>query len=515
MMKSDILSNIEHNKRITRNTLVLYIRMFIMMGISLYTSRIVLKALGVSDYGIYNIVGGIVAMFSFLNTAMSSATQRFLNFEMGKGNDDEVKRVFSMSMTAHISIVLLVIVLGETVGLWFLNSHLNIPAGRMNAANWVYQFSILTFCIQIICVPYNASIIAYEKMSFYAYISIIDATLKLLIVFLLLYLGWDKLKLYAVLICSVTLISLMLYKIYCNRAFTTCEYHYFWDASLYRKLISFSGWSLFGSLANVGAQQGLNILVNIFYGVTVNAAMGIANSVSTSIYGFVANFQTAFKPQIIKSYASNDRIYFMNLIFQASKFSYYLLFLLSVPALISMEFILNVWLHIVPEHSASFCRLIIFFLLIDAISSPLWMSVQATGKIRNYQILMGSLIFINLPLAYISLKLGFNPESVLLIRVIINLITYITRIIYLRPKIGLPVRRYIREVILPVSLVTLIALPLPLIVNQFFSDWSRFILTTLMALLSTISCVYFIGLRKSERDFVNHFILNKIRKWYH
>ena len=434
---------------------------------------------------------------------------------MGKGNDEEVNRIFSMSMTAHISIALFVIVLGETIGLWFLNTHLNIPAGRMNAANWVYQFSMLTFCIQIICVPYNASIIAHEKMSFYAYLSIIDATLKLLVVFLLLYLGWDKLKLYSALLCSVALISLLLYKLYCNRAFTTCYYHYFWDAPLYRKLISFSGWSLFESLANVGAQEGLNILVNIFCGVTVNAAMGVASRVSTSIYGFVANFQIAFKPQIIKSYASNDRIYFMNLIFQASKFSYFLLFLLSIPALISMEFILNVWLHVVPEHSASFCRLIILFLLIDAISSPLWMSVQATGKIRNYQLIMGSMILINLPLAYIFLKSGSSPESVLVIRVIINLITYITRIFYLRPKIGLPVRRYLREVILPVSLVTLIALPLPLIVNQYFSDWSRFIITTLTTVLSTVSCVYFIGLRKSERDFVIHLILDKISKRNH
>ena len=261
----------------------------------------------------------------------------------------------------------------------------------------------------------------------------------------------------------------------------------------------------------MGAQQGLNILINIFYGVTVNAAMGVANSVSNSIYGFVSNYQTAFKPQIIKSYASNDREYFMKLIFQASKFSYYLLFLLSVPVLISMEFILKIWLHIVPEHSASFCRLIIFFLLIDAISSPLWMSVQATGKIRNYQILMGSLIFINLPLAYIFLKLGFYPEIVLFIRVVINLISYITRIVYLKPKIELPVKQYLRDVILPVAMVTLIALPLPMAVNHYFSDWIGFVLTTLTTLLSTVSCVYFIGLSKGERDFVNHLILNKIR----
>lgn len=512
-MKSDKMSNRDSNKRITKNTLVLYIRMFLTMAVSFYTSRIVLKALGVQDYGIFDIVGGIVAMFSFLNTAMSSATQRFLSFELGREDDAAVKRVFSMSMTAHISIAIFVIVLGETIGLWFLNTHLNIPEERMNAANWVYQFTIITFCIQIIRVPYNASIIAYEKMSFYAYVSIAEVLLKLGSVYLLLYFGFDKLKLYSVLTCAVIFITLMLYKAYCNRVFTTCFYNFFWDAMLYKKLISFSGWSLFGSLANVGAQQGLNILLNIFWGVTLNAAMGIANSVSNTIYGFVSNFQTAFKPQIVKSYASNDKVYFMNLIFQASKFSYFLLLLLAIPVLISTEFILDVWLQIVPEHSVSFIRLIILFLLIDAISAPLWMSVQATGKIRNYQILMGSMIFLNLPLAYLFLKLRFPPESVLVVRVIINLMTFLVRIIYLRKKIELSARRYFREVIFPVSLVTLISLPFPLIVNHFSSDWSGFIITTMVAILATITCIYYIGLLKNERDFINRLILNKVRQW--
>lgn len=506
------MSNTENNNRIAKNTVLLYVRMLLTMGVSLYTSRVVLNVLGVEDFGIYNIVGGIVVVFSFLNTAMSSATQRFLNFELGRGNNDEVKRVFSMSMTAHISIAFIVIVLGETIGLWFLNSQLNIPAERMIAANWVYQFTILTFCIQIIRVPYNASIIAYEKMSFYAYISIAEVVLKLLIVFLLFYVGWDKLKLYAVLTCGVMLITLILYKLYCNKVFTTCRYNYFWDASRYKKLMSFSGWSLFGGIANVGAQQGLNILLNIFWGVTVNAAIGIANQLSSAMYGFVSNFQTAFNPQIVKSYASNDRTYFMSLIFQASKFSYYLLLLLALPVLISTDFILEIWLKIVPEYSASFCRLIILFLLIEAIAAPLWMSVQATGKIRNYQILIGTLIFLNLPLAYIVLKLGFRPESVLFIRVMIHLITFFTRILYLRPRIGLPARRYIREVILPVSLVTLMALPLPLIANQYFSNWSGFIVTTIVALLSMVLCVYLVGLKKDEQIFIDRLILKKIRQ---
>ncbi len=505
------MTQTENIQRITKNTLLLYFRMILTMGVSLYTSRIVLLTLGIDDYGIFNIVGGIVALFSFLNNAMSTATQRFLNFELGGGDDREVKRVFSMSMTAHISIALLVIILGETVGLWFLNNHLNIPAERVAAANWVYHFSILTFCIQIIRVPYNASIIAYERMSFYAYISIAEVLLKLLSVFLLVYFGWDKLKLYSVLTFIVILITLALYKLYCNKVFTTCRYNFFWEASLYKKLMSFSGWSLFGSIANVGAQQGLNIMLNIFWGVTVNAAMGIATQVSTAVYSFVSNFQTAFNPQITKSYASNDRSYFMSLIFQSSKFSYFLLFFLALPILICTEFVLKAWLQIVPEYAASFCRLIIVFLLIDAISAPLWMSVQATGKIKKYQMLMGSLIFLNLPLAYLILKLGFEPSGVLVVRVLINLITFFIRILYLRPKIGLPAKRYITDVIVPITLVTLTAMPLPILVNEYFSNWSGFIGTAITAVISTLTCVFLIGLKKYEKEFFNQLVLNKLR----
>lgn len=505
------MSNTSNNKRIAKNTILLYFRMLLTMSVTLYTSMVVLKTLGVDDFGIYNIVGGVVVLFSFLNNAMSTATQRFLNFEMGKGAEGNVNRMFSMSMTAHISIALIVVILSETIGLWFLNTQLNIPADRMNAANWVYQFTILTFCIQIIRVPYNASIIAYEKMSFYAYVSIIEVVLKLLIVFLLLFFGWDKLKLYAVLTFGVAFVVLILYKIYCNKVFTTCRYNFFRDKLLYKNLMSFSGWSMFGSLANVGAQQGLNILLNIFFGVAINAAMGIANQVSSAVYGFVSNFQTAFNPQIVKSYAMNDRVYFMNLIFQSSKFSYYLLLLLSIPLLISTDFILQAWLTNVPEYTASFCRLIILFLLVDAISAPLWMSVQATGEIRNYQILMGGLILLNFPLAYLVLKLGFPPQSVLIVRVLINLLTYAVRIFYLRTKINLPSGKYIREVILVVSLVTLLALPLPLIVHHYIADWNGLIATTSVALFSTVLCIYAVGLKKNEREILNRLIMNKIK----
>lgn len=503
----------ENNKRIAKNTGILYIRMFITMGVSLYTSRVVLATLGVNDFGIYNIVGGIIVLFSFLKAAMTSSTQRFLNYELGLAKNDNyesVKRIFSMSMTAHISIILLFILASETIGLWFLNTQLNIPQERMLAANWVYQFSLLALSIEIIKVPYHASIIAYEKMTFFAYVSIAEVIFKLLIVFALLLFSVDKLILYSFLVFVVTFAMLTIYKIYCNKVFITCRYNFFWDASLYKQLMSFSGWSLFGSVANVGAQQGVNILLNVFYGVSINAAMGVANQVSSAINSFVSSFQTAFNPQIVKSYAANDQSGFISLIFQASKFSYYLLYAITLPVILNIDIILNIWLKNVPSHSAFFIILILMFLLIDAISAPLWMSVQATGKIKNYQILMGAIIILNLPLSYICLKLGYIPESVLIIRVFINFTIFIVRIFYLRIKIKLPTKLYFEEVIFKVALVTLLSIPLPLLISYYTSNFNGLVLTSFFSVVSVVGCIYLFGLTKRERKFVEKLIIKKL-----
>ena len=285
----------ENTRRIAKNTVMLYIRMLLIMAVTLYTSRVVLNVLGVEDFGIYNVVGGIVVMFSFLNGAMATSTQRFLSFSLGKNDQEQVARVFSMSMTTHISIALIVLLLAETFGLWIFYRYLNIPPERMGAAQWVYQLSVLTFCISIIRVPYNAGIIAYERMSFYAYISIVEVCLKLGMVILLQYLGSDKLILYALL---TTGIVTFIYKLYCCKTFSVCRYHYFWDKHLYKELISFSGWSLFGSAANVGVQQGINILLNVFFGVVTNAALGIANQVSSAVSQLV-NFAEIFRRLLI------------------------------------------------------------------------------------------------------------------------------------------------------------------------------------------------------------------------
>ena len=450
-------------------------------------------------------------MFSFLNGAMATSTQRFLSFSLGKNDQEQVARVFSMSMTTHISIALIVLLLAETFGLWIFYRYLNIPPERMGAAQWVYQLSVLTFCISIIRVPYNAGIIAYERMSFYAYISIVEVCLKLGMVILLQYLGSDKLILYALLMALTTGIVTFIYKLYCCKTFSVCRYHYFWDKHLYKELISFSGWSLFGSAANVGVQQGINILLNVFFGVVTNAALGIANQVSSAVSQLVGNFQTAFNPALVKSYASGDYSYFVRLIFQTSRFSYFLLFIIALPLYLCMPFVLKVWLDIVPEYTVVFCRWMLVFVLIDAVSAPLWISVQAIGKIRSYQLLMSALIFLNIPLSWLLLRLGKDAEWVMQVRVGINLLTFICRIIYLQKRKVISSYLYLREVISPVVLVSVLSVPLPLWIGCNYSGLKGFLLLSGVSVILSGVAIWFLGLRKSERDFIWTSFRNKLR----
>lgn len=497
-----------NNKRIAKNTLLLYIRMFLMMGITLYTSRVVLQMLGVDDFGIYNVVGGIIVLFSFINNAMVASTQRFLNFELGRGNVEEAQKVFAASLNIYLVIVVIFMLLAETLGLWFLNRYINIPPERTVAANWVYQASLVATALNFVRMPYNAAIIAYERMSFYAYTSIIEASLKLGIVFLL-YAFADKLIAYAWLVSVVALLILLMYVFFCRRVFFICRHHTFaYDKRRYTALVSFSGWSLFGSVANMGASQGVNILLNIFFGVFVNAAMGIANQVSGAIGLFVGNFQTAFNPQIVKSYASGEMERFINLILKASKYSYYLLFLIALPCFICCNEILQLWLGEVPLHAVSFCRLLIIFSLIDAIQGPLWMSAQATGKIKHYQLLMSCLILLNLPVTYVVLKLFPIAELGLVIRVSINIITAVVRVVYLKLLFPFPGIRYVKETVGTCIVVSVMSVLFPWLIYQNTDGLSQLCLTISASLVCTLVFIYIIGLSCSERQIV----LNIIRR---
>src|SRR5690554_2679044 len=406
---------------------MLYFRMILTMLVSLYTSRVILNTLGVEDYGIYNVVGGVVSMFAFFNSAMSSATQRFLSYEIGKGDFVQLRKTFNATQIIHICIAVFIFILAETVGLWFVKNYLVIPPERLNAAIWVYHFSVLSFMVSIIQVPYNATIIAHERMNVYAYVSIIEVLLKLLIVFMLTWITYDKLILYGILHFGVMFLIAAIYRIYTRKNFEESKFEVVKDKGLYKTLISYSGWNLFGNIAGVAQGQGINIILNIFFGPVVNAARGIATQVQSAVNSFVSNFQMAVKPQIIKSYAANEKDYMISLIIQSSKYSFYLLFILSLPIILEVDQILKIWLITVPEYASIFTVLVLVIILINSISGPLMTAVQAAGKIAIYQAVIGTLLFLTLPISYVFLKLGYPPEVTLYITIVIEVIALIFR----------------------------------------------------------------------------------------
>ena len=489
--------------------------MILTLGVSLYTSRVVLNTLGVEDFGIYNLVGGIVILFSFINGSMTSATQRFLNYEMGKKNYDEVHKIFCISVNVYFIITIVIVILAETIGLWFLNTKLNIPIDRMNAANIVYQFSILTFVATFFKVPYNASIVAYEKMGFYAWTSIVEVILKLIIVFALVYFLVDKLILYSVLTFAVSVIMFLIYQKFCRKKFTTCRYTYIHDKKVIKELLGFSGWSMFGSVTVIGSNQGIAMILNIFLGVTINAAMGIANQVNTALYGFVSNFRIAFNPQLVKTYASGNIDAHKSLLFQTSKFSYFLLLILAVPVLFNTEEILGIWLKIVPDYAVIFTQLTIMLSLIEALSGPFWMSVSATGRIRVYQIIVSGILLLNLPLAYVFLKKGLSPEYVLLGKLGIGVILYFFRILYVRQFLQFSFMEVLRNLLIQVLLVTLFIFGTLLLLKDKIMFQESIVLNVIVSSIISMSLsvifVFFLGINRVERKLVIKYILNKIK----
>lgn len=493
----------QNNKRIAKNTLLLYVRMLFMMAVSLYTSRVVLQTLGVEDYGVYNVVGGVVAMFGFINSSMSSATQRYITFALGKGNFENLQKVFSTTLQIHVLIAVLIFVLGETVGLWFMYEKMQIPAERMDAAFWVIQCSILSTVVMIISVPYNAAIIAHEKMSAFAYISILEAVSKLVIVYILLVSSFDKLILYSVLLLTVQILIRFCYSFYCNEHFKETKCRLLWDKSLFKEMIGFAGWSMFGNLSAALFGQGLNMLLNVFFGPVVNAARAIAVQVQSAMQQFVNNFQMALNPQITKTYAKGEMSEMHKLMFRSARFSFYLLFFLSLPVLFETEFILIIWLKTVPENTVVFLRIMICISLIYSLSNPLIIANQATGKVKKYQAICGSILLLILPISYIVLKLGFPAYSVFIVHFVMESITQLVRMIMLRPLIGIRIKEYFKYIYTPVILVVLCSVILPFVVYENMdSTILRFFTVCVVCMISVGWVAYTIGLSKNERFFV-------------
>lgn len=500
-------------KRIAKNTMMLYIRMIVIMIVSLYITRVVLNLLGETDYGIYNIVGSVVVSMVFIQNSLMSATQRFLSYEMGLKEKGDVGRVFSSGMVLHIRFLVVIVVILETIGLWFLNRVLDIPADRMFAANIVYQFSILTFCMDLIRIPYNALIISYESMNIYAVLSIVEAALRLLIVIVLQYLGSDKLILYGILICVLTLVINSLYVSYCwknHREETKLRLS--GDKKTIKKMRGFLGWNLLGGMTGVVSIEGPNYFMNYYLGVTVNAAMGIAKQVSGAIYSFTSNFQSAFNPQIVKAYASEDKEYLYSLIYKTSLLSFYLLFIVAFPVVICADFIFDLWLVDVPQYTVIFCVLILFSQMIAALSSPLWMVAHATGDIKNYQIVISTMGLIVLPSAFLIFHFGYPPYYILAVQVVLNIAIYIYRLFFAREKVGMSIKNYIKEVVLKCLVLTICIIPIPLVLSLFAEGFMQNLCVVLLAIIITGTVFYYGGLDKDTRKEIKEYMKWKLQR---
>lgn len=490
------------NKRIAKNTLVLYVRMLFTMGISLFTSRVVLQTIGVEDYGISSVVGGVISMFTFINAAMVSSTQRYLNFELVRGDANQLRSVFSTSLQIHALIALAIIVLSETVGLWFLNEKLVIPEARMTAAMWVYQCSILSCAVSIMSTPYNAVIVAHEKMSAFAYISILDVSLKLLVVYLLVVLPFDKLIILSILTLLVQLFIRYIYTLYCHRHFPESYFQFRFNKTLFKEMFGFAGWSFWGNLAAILYTQGLNMMLNIFFGPIVNAARGIAVQVQSAVQQFVGGFQTALNPQITKNYASNNLPQMHSLMFRSARFSFLLLFFLSLPVLMETNFILTLWLKTVPDDAVVFTQIMICISLIYTTANPCVIANQATGKVKIYQMVVGGILLLILPISYVALKLGAPAYSVFIVHFCIESVAQFSRMYMLRNLIHLPLWQYMKNIYIPIVSTVAIAIILPLVVRmQVAEGWLRFLAVGFTCVLSVGASSYFIGFTKQERVF--------------
>ena len=459
------------NKRIAKNTLALYARTIIVMLVSLYVSRALLEKLGVNDFGVYSVVGSIVILFSFLDNALTQASQRFLTVSLGEGDLDKMKRVFNTAISIQIIMVVVAIVLLETGGVWFLNNRLSFPDGRLEAANYAFQFSIMTFCLNFLRAPYAASVVAYERLDFFAYASIVDALLKLGIVFAIGMTEEDRLVTYAGLLSLESFTMLIVYKFFCNRTFKTCRYNWILDNTIFSKMFSFSGWTLFGGFSNVATQNGFLFMLNMFCGVVANAAMGIANQVLTALETFIGSFQTSFQPQIVKSYAQGEINRVSSLINSTSKFSFALMFLPACLLIVNIQLALEIWLNNnVPEDAGHFCQILIACCVIDAITGPFNCAIMATGKISKYQLSIGGSFLLDLTISYILFKTGLKPYYwILLSRFMTRgVLNGFIGLSFLKSLIGFDIKAYLQRTILPILSLIVIMIPILYIVYTSF-----------------------------------------------
>lgn len=500
------------NKRIARNTMLLYVRMLFIMAVTLYTSRIVLQILGVTDFGIYNVVGGVVSIFAFLNSALGSSTQRYISYALGKGDMNDLKNIFTSSVVIHIIIALVILLLAETLGLWLFYTKLNFPEERINAAFWAFQASVLACIINVVSVPYNSLIIAHERMAAFAYISIVEVLFKLLLVFFIAILPFDKLILYAVFILFSGLIIRIIYQIYCQRQFAESRLSRIYDWTQFKGMLSFSGWTLIGMLAWTCQTQGINILLNMFLGPVINAARAIADQVNNAVMQLINNFQLAAKPQIIKYYANNEIQQMNDLVLNICSLSSYLLILCIIPIIINIDYLLYLWLGKYPIETPVFVQIILFQSLTQAIVTPVIMITQATGEMKIPNIYGGLICLITIPMSYILLMTGIAVNIVLLLSIIPLMLKSIIDVYYANKYVGFSISKFYTKVYLKVILIFLGLYSFMFFLKQSidYNGVKQFLILSTIGVISTILVIFYIGFTNKQRGIILTLIRNKI-----
>ena len=506
--------NTSNNKRIAKNTAFLYLRMLVVLVVNLFTSRIILKVLGISDYGIYNVIGGMVNMLTVLTGAIGVATSRYLTYSLGIGNMDELKKTFSTALNIHIILACIIGFIAEVVGIWFLNNKMNIPPDRIYAANWVLQFSIFTFLVSLIVIPYTSSIISHEKMNIYAYLSLYDVFVKLGIVYLLYILPIDRLISYGILLLLASLSTQIIYFIFCRKNFEECRYRLILDRRLIKEMTSFIGWAFWGNAAVMAKNQSLSILLNIFFGTVVNAAQGIAMQVNNAVTSFIRNFMTAVNPQITKSYTQNNYEYLYQLIIRSAKFSIFIALLMITPLIMHIDIILDVWLVEVPEHANNFVTMILIYTAVECFISPILMALLATGKIKRYEIGITIIYIVNILLVYFFFKLGSAPEMAFILNVVFKIIVLLLLFTEGRKQFQLPVAKYIKESMLKPAIISLLGIVLIISYKRIVFDttMTTFVLSCLTTEMVLAISIWYLGLTKSERSFVKEAVIYKLLK---
>lgn len=491
------------NVRILKNSAFLYLRLLITLGLGLFTTRIVINALGIDDYGIYGVVAGLITMFGFMNAAMSSSTQRYLSFDLGLKDSIRLQQTFTTAVNIHLLIGVVSFLLAEAVGVWVINHLLDIPADRLSAANTVFQFSLIAFFFGIIQVPYHAATIAYERMNAYAYISIVDAVLKLIAAYLLMTEPFDRLIFYSQLLAIISVLSFVAYFVYVQVQFKAIKYIKYFDKKYYAEILSFSGWNLFGNIAAVARGQGVNILINIFFGVALNAAYAVAMLIQGVLTQFATSLQQAINPQIIKSYAQGDIGRTERLMHLSSKYSFYVMLILITPLYLNLDYVLNLWLGIVPDYTSIFISYLFLFILLEVLSNSLMTGLQATGRIKIYHIAVGFLVFLNFPLTYFAFTVYEEPELAFVVLIIMSVISLGARLIFVKKQLGYSIVSFLKEVIFYCALIFGLSLPL-LALNQFsfYVGIVNLLLITLISSVYLMMNVYFFGTSREEKIFI-------------